>query len=269
MIRLAVVLLLFACSAAGQEGFIDRWQERATESQAEQPHWVTPVATTTPRLEQEVRFDLMWRTQPDGSTFANYGGGKGLELIPSRRTELIIGIPGYIVHGNTARDGFGDMSFLLKYRIAAGNEEHGSYIVTAFLGASIPTGSYKNGSENAVVTPTFAVGKGWHKFDVQSTLGVGIPVADAADFGHPIAWNTAFQYHLMKRVWPEVELNSTFWNDGTNDGKKEVFVTPGLVFGRFPIHDRLGFTFGGGVQIAATTFHRYDHNYILTLRMPF
>jgi hypothetical protein len=265
-----VCFALFAFTIAlAQDSFIDEWQKRATESQAEQPHWVTPVAVTTPRLEQEIRYDLMWRTQEDGTTLANYGGGKGLELIPTRRTEIIIGIPPDITHENASHDGWGDMSFLLKYRVTSRNEEKGNYIVTMFLGATVPTGSYSNGARDAVVTPTIAVGKGWHKFDVQSTFGVGIPTAGAATFGHPIAWNTAFQYRLMKRVWPEIEVNSTFWNDGTNAGNKEVFLTPGLVFGRFPIHNRLGFTFGGGVQIAATRFHRFNHNGILTLRMPF
>ncbi len=252
-----------------QDGFFDEWQKRASESQAEQPHWVTPVATTTPRLEQELRFDLAWREQPDTSELANYGGTKGVELIPTRRTEIIIGVPGYITHTSAAPDGFTDMSFLLKYRVLAANEENGAYILTLFLGATIPTGSYRNGNADAVVTPTIAGGKGWGTFDFQSTFGVGIPTAGAATFGHPIAWNTTFQWHMDKRVWPEFEVNSTFWGDGTNEGNKEVFLTPGVVFGRFPIRGRLGFTAGAGYQVAATRFHRYDHNAILTLRMPF
>ena len=245
------------------------WQDRASETQAEQPHWVTPVVTVTPRLEQEIRYDLSWRTQPDGTSFANYGGGKGLELIPSSRTELIVGIPGYVVHGSRARDGFGDESFLLKYRVLSANEEHGSYILTVFLGATVPTGSYRNGANDAVVTPTVAFGKGWRHFDVQSTLGVSIPTADSLHFGHPVLSNTAFQYRVFKKLWPEVEVNATFFPGGNNDGRKQVFLTPGLVLGRFPIHNRLGFTLGGGVQIAATHFHQFDHNWILSLRMPF
>ncbi len=267
--RLMVTVCLLAASCVAQDGFLEQWQQRASATQAEQPHWITPVATTTPRLEQEYRFDLSWRQQPDGTTFANYGGGKGLELIPSSRTEIILGVPGYVTHENPVRDGWGDMSFLLKYRVAAANEEKGNYIVTLFLGASVPTGSYKNGTEDAVVTPTLAAGKGWGKFDIQSTLGAGIPVAGAETFGHPIAWNTTFQWHALKRVWPEMEVNSTFWGDGTNDGKKEVFLTPGLVFGCFPIHNRLGFTLGGGFQVAVTQFHRYNRNGILSLRLPF
>jgi hypothetical protein len=33
-----------------------------SKTQAEQPHWITPVNTTTPRLEQEFRYDIQWQT---------------------------------------------------------------------------------------------------------------------------------------------------------------------------------------------------------------
>ena len=101
----------------------------------------------------------------------------------------------------------------------------------------MPTGSYRNGSNDAVVTPTIAFGKGWHNFDVQTTFGVNVPTADSVHFGHPVLSNTTFQYRVL--------------------------------IGRFPIHNRLGFTVGGGVQIAVTNFHQYNHNWILSLRLPF
>ncbi len=256
-------------AAAEGSGFVDAWQQRVSETQAEQPLWITPLVTVTPRLEQEIRYDLAWRTDADGTTTANYGGGKGLELIPARRLELIAGIPPYLAHEGPARDGFGDVSFLLKYRLLSGNQQHGNYILTLFLGASVPTGSYRNGAANALVTPTVALGKGWHDFDVQTTLGVTLPTADAARFGHPVVHNIAVQYRLLKKLWPEVEVNATYWTDGVNEGKKQVFLTPGLVIGRLPIRRRLGFTCGAGVQIAATRFHTFNHNWILSLRMPF
>ena len=31
------------------------WFDRAEEAQATQPHWMTPITTVTPRLEQEYR----------------------------------------------------------------------------------------------------------------------------------------------------------------------------------------------------------------------
>jgi hypothetical protein len=42
-----------------------------------------------------------------------------------------------------------------------------------------------------------------------------------------------------------------------------------MVIGRFPIHNRIAFTFGGGIQIAATSFHPTNHIPILSLRIPF
>jgi hypothetical protein len=251
--------------------FTEEWQSRVSQTQAEQPHWITPLVTVTPRLEQEFRFDVLRERTTTRDDLVNLGAGKGLELIPSRRIEIIIAAPPpYLIHNSPAiKDGFGDESFLLKYRLLSGNEEHGKYILTFFLGASIPTGSYKNGSAAAVVTPTIAVGKGFGRFDVQSTLGIGLPVDSISRLGHAVAWNTAFQYHVGRFLWPEFEVNSTFNEGGTNDGKKQTFLTPGFVVGRISLHNRLGLTLGTGMQIAATHFHTFDHNLIFTARLPF
>jgi hypothetical protein len=133
----------------------------------------------------------------------------------------------------------------------------------------VPTGQYKNGSSSAVVTPTLAGGKGWGWFDVQSTLAGTFPVNSVHELGRSIVSSTAFQAHTPGKLWPEIEINSTAWMGGTNDGKKQTFVTPGLVIGRFRIHHRMAFVAGAGFQIATTHFHQYDHALILTFRMPF
>jgi hypothetical protein len=266
-----VLLLVFALQPASLPAqSFDTWQSRVSQTQAEQPHWITPLVTVTPRLEQEFRFDVLRQLTPAGEQI-NLGGGKGLELIPSRNVEIIIAAPpAYLLHNNPGiKDGFGDETFLLKYRLLSGNEENGKYILTAFLGGSIPTGSYRNGAIAAVVTPTIAAGKGFGRFSIQSTLGVGLPVDSVNKLGHAVAWNTAFQYHVRRFLWPELEVNSTFNEGGTNDGKKQTFLTPGLVIGRIPLHNRLGLTLGTGMQIAATHFHSFDHNLIVTARLPF
>jgi Putative MetA-pathway of phenol degradation len=262
------VAALFSCLPAvvcAQESYFSEWFQRVDKTQAEQPHWITPMFTTTPRLEEEFRYDFGTQHTASGDV-TNIGGGKGLELIPTEHTEIIVSPPPYISHENPrAVDGFGDMSFVLKYRFLAGNEEHGNYILTAFLGASIPTGSYRNGAENATLTPTIALGKGWHQFDFQSTFGAAIPVSDTSRLGIPLAWNTAFQYHILKKLWPEMEVNATFFPKTPN----QVFLSPGLVVGRLHLWRRLGLTIGGGIQIAATHFHTFDHNRVLSLRFPF
>jgi hypothetical protein len=273
--RFLVVLsgFLLVCTSTemfAQNEYFNSWFARVDKTKDEQPHWVTPLATTTPRLEEEYRYDQLWQENAKGITTNNYDGGKGLELIPAERVEIIFNLPPYIAHNNpNSKDGWGDIAFLVKYRLLSQNEERGNYILTAFLGWSLPTGQFRNGALHPVITPTIAYGKGFHNFDLQGTLGIGLPTADTSTLGRTIAWNNAFQYRILKKLWPEVELNSTFFQDGKNDGLKQNFVTPGLVVGRFRLLGRAGFTFGAGYQIATTRFHTSNHNAILSIRFPF
>ncbi len=125
------------------EYFLD-WFPRVTRIQSEQPHWVTPLVTVTPRLEEEYRYDQFFQSQPHGTTIDNFGGGKGLELIPWENIEVILGVPAWIahngmkIHGTKKKiapsDGWADETFLLKYRLLSANEENGNYILTLFLG---------------------------------------------------------------------------------------------------------------------------------------
>jgi len=253
-----------------QDSYFSNWFERVDKTQSEQPHWITPLATTTPRLEEEYRYDQLWQTNAKGITTDNYDGGKGLELIPFEKVEVIFNVPPYIDHNNPAdKNGWGDAAFLVKYRLLSANEQHGSYILTAFLGWSVPTGQYSNGALHAIITPTIAYGKGFGNFDVQGTFGVALPVADTNLIGRNYLLNNTFQYRILRKLWPEVELNSTFFQDGKNDGRKQNFVTPGLVIGRLHVGKRLGFSIGGGYQIATTHFHTNNHNAILSIRFPF
>jgi hypothetical protein len=269
LLLLGIVPSALAQNGSADDSYFGTWFERVSRTQAEQPHWITPMFTTTPRLEEEVRYDIGWQNTAKGDV-TNFGSGKGMEFIPSEHTEIIVSPPPYLSRQNlTQRDGFGDTSFLLKYRFAAGNEEAGNYIVTAFLGASVPTGSYNNGAENAVVTPTIALGKGWGAFDVQSTLGIAVPVGDIARLGTSLAYNTAVQYHLLRKLWPELEVNGNLFHDGKNDGKQQVFLSPGLVVGKIHLWRRLGLTVGAGEQIAVTRFHTFNHNRVLSVRFPF
>lgn len=280
MKNLAIAIILFslfsatawsqsASSQSSDNDFVGKWFQRSSRADAEQPHWMAPVFTVTPRLVQQVRYDIGWQSKA-GLTTTNYGSGRGLELIPAERAEILISLPPYITHSSPQiRDGFGDMAFLFKYRAAAGNEKRGNYIVTALFGATVPTGSYTNGAPHALLTPSLGLGKGWGNFDVQSTVGVTLPTGDITTIGTPVAFNAAFQYRILKKLWPELEVNSTFWANGKNDGKKQVFLSPGLMVGRLHLWKRLGLAFGGGVQIAATKFHNYDRNWVMSVRFPF
>jgi hypothetical protein len=256
--------------SCGQDGYFANWFARVDKTKDEQPHWTTPLATTTPRLEEEYRYDQLWQVNSKGTTTDNFDGGKGLELIPLEKVEVIFNVPPYLAHNDPAvHDGFGDTAFLVKYRLLSANEKHGNYILTALLGWTLPTGDHKNGSPHAVITPTIAYGKGFGNFDMQGTFGVGLPTADTNLLGRNYLWNNTFQYRVLQKFWPEVEFNSTFFQNGANEGQKQNFITPGLVVGRFHLWRRMGFTFGGGYQIATTRFHTSNHNAILSIRLPF
>lgn len=271
-----MITVLLASSAAvghaqsASDDFWTHWFDRSDHSKSNQPHWVTPLATTTPRLEQEVRYDVVWQRRPDGCTIENYGNGKGFEFIPAEKVEVILGIPAYLVHDEApTQNGFADWRMLVKYRLLSHNEQSGSDIVTVFLDLSAPTGSATNGSSKAILTPTIAYGKGFGMFDIQGTFGAGLPTGNVDVIGRTYVWNNALQYQLFRRLWPEVEINATWFQQGKNDRQQQTFVTPGLVVGRLPLTNRVGLTVAAGVQFAVSRFRTSSHNAILSVRLPF
>ena len=250
--------------------YFANWFERVAKTQAAQPHWVTPLVTVTPRLEQEFRYDQIYQNRPHGQILNSFGGGKGLELIPSEHTEVILGIPAWQVRNTpSGTDGFADQNLLLKYRVLAANEEQGNYILTLFAGVTLPTGSRHNTDDHALFAPTVAFGKGWGGFDFQSTVGVAIPNGGMDRLSMPLSWNTTFQYRVFRYFWPELEFNYTWFTLGENTGKNQLFITPGLIIGRIPIRDRVGLTFGAGYQIAVTHHPAYNHGVVVSGRIPF
>jgi hypothetical protein len=250
--------------------FFSHWDERALQAQTDQPNWLTPVVTSTARLKQELRYDMSWQWNNNGTTTDNYGGSRGLTTMPLARVEVSINLPPYVVHNESnQRDGFGDFSILTKFRILAANRKHGDYVLTAFLATTFPTGSYKNGSAHAVITPTIAGGKGLGDFVYEGSFGCDLPSAQTAILGRRLILNNAFQYRRLEKFWPELEVNSNFYSEGPNDGKKQVFLTPGVSAGRFTIYGHLQLTLAAGVEIAATHFHTFTHQGILSVRLPF
>ena len=100
LLAAALLVLPLTVSAQQDGSFIARYQARATATQNEQPHWVTPLATVTPRLEQEVRTDFVHQYNPKRFAVWNYDNGKGLELIPERHTELLLNLPPFFNRSN-------------------------------------------------------------------------------------------------------------------------------------------------------------------------
>jgi hypothetical protein len=257
-------------SNSQQDDWVHAWLRKVDWVRANQPHFVSPIVTTHVLLVEQFRYDMSWQQDPTGNTItSNYGASRGLEIIPTTRLEVGIFPPNYLVHESKTPDGFGDLSWQVKFRAFSAPEGKGDYFVGLFLGGSFPTGTQPNGLGHTVLSPTFAAAKGLGPWDIQSTIGANLPTSGTNLLGRMIIFNTAVDYRIKGKIWPMLEQNSTFWSGGTLDGKKQVFLTPGLILGSFPLAERLHFTFGGGVQIAATQFHQFNHRWILSVRFPF
>jgi hypothetical protein len=269
------VLLAAATSLYSQDNFFSKWKARTSAIQSKQPSWSVPLISPYPMLIQVFRADFTRQITPALTSTWNYGASRGLNLIPGFNSEFDFYYPPYIQHNTPkAKDGFGDVGFLYKYRILSANEKKGNYMLSAQLTATIPTGSHSNGSTDASVSPTLLGGKGFGKFDVISCLGGTLPTGDTNKLGRSVAWNNTAQVHLGKYVWPELEANTTHFFGGKNDGKTQNFLSPGITFSKFKFHpkdakSRVGFATGAGIQIATSHFHTYNHNLVFTTRFLF
>jgi hypothetical protein len=275
--RFLIHLLLLLCSAlpcAAQRTFLSAWEHRVRVTSSQQPGWAVPVFVPSSGLVQLIRFDSIRQYTPTHTTTWNIDGGKGFNFIPWYKTEVDVNLPPLILHNvQGVRDGAGDFSMLLKYRLIAANEQKGAYSISAALAGSAPTGSYKNGAADGTITPTLFIGKGFHRFDVQTSASESLPTGHTRAMGRPIAWNTAFQMHLKRILWPEVEINSTFFRGGPHDGFAQTFVSPGFEVSKIKLTtnetSRLAVVFGIGEQIAVTRYHAYNHALSFTSRLVF
>lgn len=277
MLRLLSGFVLFAViggpALSAQGGFFKSWEQRVRSTSARQPAWAVPVVSPSAVIVQLARVDFAHQYTSTHTETWNYDGGKGVNLIPFARTEVDINLPPYIQHNSpTVRDGIGDMSFVGKYRMFAANEG-GSYSTAVQVAFSVPTGSYKNGAAVSTITPTIIGGKGFGKFDVQSAVGGVLPTSSSNLIGRTITWNTVAQYQIGRYLWPELEANASYFRGGPNDGKSQVFVTPGVIVSKMKLRhdpkDRLGLVLGGGIQIATSHYHSYNHSVVLTGRLVF
>lgn len=269
----AVCALATPCLYA-QINLVTSLQRRTSAAQSKQPSWSVPLNQPYPMLIQVFRFDTSRQITPTGAPNWNFGVSKGLNIVPGFNSEFDFYPPSYFEHNSAAKDGFGDPMFGYKYRIASGNELHGNYALAVQLTATIPTGSYSNGSTDAVLGPTLEAGKGWGRFDIISCIGGSLPTGNVAKLGRAIAWNTTAQYKVGKYLWPEIESNATYFYGGKNDGKAQNFLEPGFTTSKFklrPGHEtsRIGLAFGAGIQIATSSFHAYNHQLVFTSRFIF
>jgi len=269
---LAAALVAGACAATAQQSFSERFSAHNSSMAAKQPAFITPLVGPDPRLLQYVRASFSHEYTAAGAETVSYGNGRGSGVIVGDRFEFDYMPPSYMQHNSSAIDGFGDTSVLAKYRIASGNAEHGNFAVAAMLNHCFATGSHKNGAATDSFGPTVAGGYGFGFFDVMSSLGGTMPTGKIAAQGRSIAWNALMQAHVTKHIWFEVENNATFYFGGSHDGKMQNFLTPAAFYvvrhkEWKPTHPF--FIIDGGMQVATSGFHSYNHNLISEVRMLF
>jgi hypothetical protein len=262
-------------------GAIASWRALAAQVRANQPAWSSPLITTTGMLEQRFRFDAFQQHAGNGANTTVLNGDRGLDLIVSNSNEIQIAPPAYDIRntptGKGSFSGFGDWAFVrVKQQLAASPASGGNYFVTVWLQVQAPTGIAPLTNHAWTYIPTFAFGKGWGDFDIQATIAAVLPNSNVSVLGDQIQTNIAFQYHLFKVFWPEFEVNWTYWADGQRGGLNQVFLTPGLVIGRFKLSENIDFTTGVGYQVAVSPHYHatpltpaYNNALLVTTRFNF
>ena len=272
-LMLAAALAVGAHVTPAQQSFKERFIAHNNAMTALQPAFVTPLVEADPRLLQYVRASFSQERSAAGTETVNYGNCRGGGVIAGNRFEFDYMPPSYIQHNSSAVDGLGDTSALVKYRVASGNAEHGNFAVAAILSHSFATGTYKNGAATDTFGPMLAAGYAFlRRFDVQSSLGGVMPTGKIATQGRTIAGNMLAQARANKHVWFEVENNATFYVGGVHGGKMQNFVTPAAFYVARrkewkPTHPF--FVMDGGMQIATSGYHAYNHNLISEVRILF
>ncbi len=265
----------------GLESYFDTWDQRAAWARATQPDWSSPVVTTTAIMEQRVRFDTQFQHSGNDTDTSDLDGGKGVDLIVGDTQEIQIALPPYYIRTaevqKNALTGFNDWNFFrFKQRLISSPSDEGDYIVSAWLQVGAPVGIEKLTTHAWTLSPTLGFGKGWGDFDIQGTVGGVLPTAYQAKIGNQIQTNVAFQYHILKYFWPQVEVNWTYYPDGPRAHLSQVYLTPGINVAHIAITRHTNFTVGLGYEVAVAPSYRpkpllptFDRAWILSARVNF
>ncbi len=260
----------------------------AASARATQPDWSTPLTTTTGLLERRFRFDFSQQHSGNGTNTTVLDGNKSLELIVNETTEIQVGPPPYYIRSGVAGTGrsnkgaiqslagFNDWPFFrVKERLLSSPSSEGNYVLTALFQIQAPAGIPRLTNNSWEYIPTLAGGKGWGNFDIQATISTPVPASHRNIIGYQIQTNVAFQYRVQKLV-PELEVNWTYYATGQRGGLNQVFLTPGILFGRFKLSDTMYLTAGAGYQVAVSPDYQpkpltpaYDHAWLFTTRVGF
>jgi hypothetical protein len=209
MQKFAIPFVLFASAPAAlfaqtyyqsSSQFFDKWQARATATQALQPKWNGARRLALPHAH----FRSYAPTSPARSPPFTPRHGTSvpaavLTSSPSPAPRSISSFP-FFEHSDKTPDGFGDFSFSGKYRILSANEKHGNYLLSGYITAILPTGSYKNGATNATITSAITGSKGFEKFDTIATISSALLTGNTATIGRTLSTNVVFQYHVQRYI---------------------------------------------------------------------
>ena len=260
--------------------YIANLPEIKRQALASQPSWVSPIVTTTGRLEQNIRYEQTEQVTALGAQTENFDNGKGARVIVADRWEVQANPPPIETRTVTkAANGTGDWQFTsVRYRVASANAHDGDYVLTVYSNFQAPTGSTAFTNHAWVFTPSIAAGKGFGPFDIQANLSYQLPASHYSTLGSSLIGNIAFQYHVGEYFWPQLEFNTTHFIDGPRANLTQVYITPGILFGRFALTKDNNFTFGIGYQkaiapsktiFAPALTPTYDHALILASRLSF
>ena len=268
--------------AARADDPLAMWTAQADAARASQPFWAGPLVTSTPLLEQRLRFDALFQQGSDGQRGLVLDDGKGVQVIAGPTTELLFGLPPYVQRSGVGAAlpvaGFADEPLLrVKERLFSADAARGDYVVSVSLGLQMPSGAAALTNDAWLLTPTLGFGKGWGAFVVQGSAGLLVPMGAGAErFGVRGAVNLALQYHAARYVWPELEANWQGANGGSRAGESLLYLTAGVMLSRFPLSERTGMSVGAGYQAAVSPHPRlgpltppYERAWILTSRLSF
>jgi hypothetical protein len=271
-LALAAALAASSCAASAQQSFYERLRTHNASMTEMQPSWMGPLNQPDARLGQAVRVSVS-NFSMAGTQTLNYGGNHGVSMIVNRRFQLDFNPPSFFRnHSSTLKDGFGNASTQVKWRIASGNAQHGNFAVSAVLFHGFAPRAYQNALLTSIYVPSIAAGRGFGRFAVLSTLGACLPTGRIAEQGRVIEWNMTAQAHASSHVWFDLENNAAFFRAGPLGGKTQNFMTPAVFYmirrkEWKPEHASV--VFDCGMQIATSAFHYYNHNLVTEMRILF
>jgi len=269
---LALATACLAPTAPAQQSAYEQFRAHNAAMTAVQPTWMSPLIQSDARLGQGMRLSVSNLSFP-GAHPILYGNNHGISVVANRRYQFDLAPPTFFRnHSSVYKDGFGNAGAQVKYRIVSGNAEHGNFALTAILYHGFGPRAYQNGFFSPIYVPSLAAGRGFGRFAVIGTLGGVLPTKNIYEQGRGIEWNMTAQVHASPNLWFDVENNALYLFAGPVDGKSQNFITPAAFYrvprkNWAPMHTTL--IVDGGMQIATSRFHYYNHNLITEIRVLF